>query len=192
MRTPVLSAFLCLCGLAAGCASPSATKPVELLDQRTGMTVAALEEPIELVPGVQTPAIVSRKRLSFAYLGPVEWNRSGALSYGLWVHVAPGMDPQPGDIHTAGALTLKFDGSAMDLVPIEAPRLGREPYREVVPWGQTAYFALNVEELRRMAASPTLELEVRATDGSVMSFAPTQSVSAVLARYVRDRGITGD
>src|ERR1700738_1714256 len=60
MRTPMLSAFFSLCGLGAGCASPSATKPVELLDERTGMTVAALEEPIELVPGVQTPAIVSR------------------------------------------------------------------------------------------------------------------------------------
>jgi hypothetical protein len=192
MRIPMLSAFFCLCGLAAGCASPSATKPVELLDQRTGMTVAALEQPIELVPGVQTPAIVSRQRSSFAYLGPVEWNRSGALSYGLWVHIAPGIDPQPGDIHAAGALTLKLEGASMDLQPIEAPRLGREPYREVVPWGQTAYYALSVEELRRMAASPALELEVRATDGSIMSFAPTQNVSAVLARYVRDRGITGD
>ena len=192
MRTLLMWAFFPLAGLTAGCAGSSATKPVELFDERTGITVAALEEPIELAPGVQTPAIVSRKRLSFAYVGPVEWNRSGALSYGLWVHIAPGIDPQPGDIHAAGTLTLKFLDAALSLTPIEAPRLGREPYRQVVPWGQTAYFAVTVEELKRLAASPTLALDVRATDGTVINFAPTRNVSDVLARYVKDRGITVD
>ncbi|GAC1299313.1 MAG: hypothetical protein NVS9B2_25580 [Steroidobacteraceae bacterium] len=192
MRTLLIWALFALAGWVAGCAGSSATKPVELLDERTGITVAALAEPIELVPGVQTPAIVSRKRLSFAYVGPVEWNRSGALSYGLWVHIAPGIDPQPDDIRAAGTLTLRLQDAAVILTPIEAPRLGREPYRQVVPWGQTAYFALTVEELKRLAASPTLALDVRATDGTVINFAPAQSERDVLARYLKDRGITVD
>lgn len=181
-----------LVSLAAGCASQSSTKPVEILDQRTGMTVAALQEPIELVPGAQTAAIISRKRSSFAYMGPVEWNRSGTLSYGLWVHVVPGIDPQPGDIHAAGALALRLQDGTLDLSPIEAPKLGTDPYRQVVSWGQTAYFGLTAEALRRMAASPTLKLDVRAADGSIMSFSPAQASSSILTRYVQSRGITGD
>ncbi|HEV7611850.1 MAG TPA: hypothetical protein VGO37_08255 [Steroidobacteraceae bacterium] len=191
MRIPLISAIL-LVSLAAGCASQSSTKPVEILDQRTGMTVAALKEPIEFVPGAQTAAIISRKRSSFAYVGPVEWNRSGALSYGLWVHIVPGIDPQPGDIHAAAALTLRLQDGTLDLSLIEAPKLGVDPYRQVVSWGQTAYFGLTPEALRRMAASPTLQLDVRAADGSIMSFSPTQAPSSILTRYVQSRSITGD
>jgi hypothetical protein len=191
MRTPSISAVL-LISLAAGCASHSPTKPVETLDQRTGMTVAALKEPIELVPAAQTAAIISRKRSSFAYLGPVEWNRSGNLSYGLWVHIVPGIDPQPGDIHAAAALTLRLQDGTLDLSLMEAPRLGVDPYRQVVSWGQTAYFGLTPQALRRMAASPALKLDVRAADGSIMSFSPTQDPSSILTQYVQSRSITGD
>jgi hypothetical protein len=191
MRIPLISAIL-LISAGAGCADQSSTKPVEMLDQRTGMTVAALKEPIELVPGAQTAAIISRKRSSFAYLGPVEWNRSGALSYGLWVHIVPGVDPQPGDIHAAAALTLRLQDGTLDLSLMEAPRLGVDPYRQVVSWGQTAYFGLTPATLRRMAASPTLQLDVRAADGSIVSFFPTQAPGSILTKYVQGRSITGD
>jgi hypothetical protein len=191
MRIPSISAIL-LISAAAGCADQSSIKPVEMLDQRTGMTVAALKEPIELVPGAQSAAIISRKRSSFAYLGPVEWNRSGALIYGLWVHIVPGIDPQPGDIHAAAALTLRLQDGTLDLSLMEAPRLGVDPYRQVVSWGQTAYFGLTPAALRRMAASPTLQLNVRAADGSIVSFFPTQAPGSILTKYVQGRSITAD
>ena len=191
MRIPLITVVL-LAELLAGCAFQSKPKPVEVLDDRTGMTVGTLKEPIELTQGAQNAVLLSRKHMSFAYLGPVEWNRSGTLTYGLWVHIAPGIDQQPGDIHTPAALTLLLDDGPLTLTLVDAPRLGMDPYRQVVSWGQTAYFGLTVESLRRMAASRKLELEVRAAGGSAMTFTPTLDAGAVLTQYLRSRGITGD
>jgi hypothetical protein len=185
--------IILLAGLMAGCASRSPIKPVEVLDERTAVTFGALKQPIELLPSAQDAVLLLRKRATFAYLGPVEWNRSGALSYGLWIHIAPGNDRQPGDIHASAAAALILDDGPLSLsVMEEAPKLGREPYRPVASWGQTAYFGLDVETLRRMAASSKLELDVRAADGSTLSFSPTVDTRAVLKQYMQDRGITGD
>src|SRR5882762_3069845 len=187
-RIPVIL----LVGLMAGCASRSPIKPVEVLDERTAVTFGALKQPIELLPSAQDTVLILRRRATFAYLGPVEWNRSGALSYGLWIHIAPGNDKQPGDIHASDAVALMLDDGPIGLSPMEAPKLGREPYRPVASWGQTAYFGLDVGTLRRMAASSKLELDVRAADGSALSFNPTADTRAVLKQYMQDRGITGD
>lgn len=185
--------LILLVGLMAGCAGGSATKPVEVLDERTAVTFGALKQPIELLPSSQDAVLILRKRATFAYLGPVEWNRSGEVSYGLWIHVAPGNDRQPpGDIHASAAAALILDDGPLSLSVMEAPKLGREPYRPVASWGQTAYFGLDVGTLRRMAASSKLELDVRAADGSTLSFSPTVDTRAVLKQYMQDRGITGD
>jgi hypothetical protein len=185
--------IILLVGLMAGCASRSPIKPVEVLDERTAVTFGALKQPIELLPSAQDAVLILRKRATFAYLGPVEWNRSGAVSYGLWIHIAPGNDRQPGDIHASAAAALILDDGPLRLsVMEEAPKLGREPYRPVAAWGQTAYFGLDVDTLRRMAASSKLELDVRAADGSTLSFSPTVDTRAVLKQYMQDRGITGD
>jgi hypothetical protein len=191
MRAVLIPALLLL-GLTAGCADPSTVKPVEVLDERTGMTLGALKEPIELLPSVQNATLVSHKRVTFAYLGPVEWNRSGAFSYGLWIHIAPGDDRQLGDIHASGALSLILDDGPMTLSLIEPPQLGRAPYQQVVSWGQSAYFDMSVDSLRRMAASGKLELDVRAMDGSVIGFSPTRETHTLLTQYLQARGITAD
>ncbi len=88
----------------AGCAA-APTKPVETLDQNTGMTLASLQEPIELLPDAQSVALTQGRRLSFAYLGPLELNRMGTIDYALWIHIAPGNDHQPVDIRAPGAVT---------------------------------------------------------------------------------------
>jgi hypothetical protein len=191
MRIPLISAML-LVGLAAGCAGQSSTKPVEMLDERTGVTVGALKEPIELAPSDQSAALASHKQTSFAYLGPIEWNRSGNLSYGLWIHIVPGSDRQPGDIHAPDALALTLDDGPLELPLAETPRLGRAPYLEIASWGQTAYLDLTVAGLKRMAASRKLDLSVRAMDGSLMTFSPTRDSRPVLTQYMQVRGITGD
>jgi hypothetical protein len=191
MRIPRIPVIL-LIGLMAGCSSLSSNKPVEVLDERTAVTFGALKEPIELVPGGQNAVLILGKHTSFAYLGPVEWNRSGALSYGLWIHIAPGNDRQAGDIHASAAVTVVLDDGPLALSPTTEPALGRAPYRPVASWGQTAYFGLTVETLRRMAASRKLELDVRAVDGSVIGFIPTVDTHAVLTQFMKNRGITGD
>src|SRR3984893_19092742 len=149
MRGPLFSMVLLV--WLVGCAGQPSLRPVEVLDDRTGMTVGVLKEPIELVPGTQNAVLVSRKHMSFAYLGPVEWNRSGTLSYGLWVHIAPGVDQQPGDIHAPAAVTLILDDGPLALTLMEPPRLGHAPYRQGVSWGPNAYFAPDVERLKRTA-----------------------------------------
>jgi len=188
---PRLIHALFLLGLVAGCTSPSSVKPVEALDERTGVTLGALKKPIELVPGAQN-AVVTRKRATFAYLGPVEWNRSGNLTYGLWVHIAPGNDRPLGDIRGSATPTLTLDDGSVVLTPTTPPALGRSAYKQVVSWGQTAYFDVTVETLRRMAASHRFELAVAAVDGSSMSFSPTVDTHDVLTQYLQDRGLTGD
>jgi hypothetical protein len=191
MRYAVIPLVL-LVGWLAGCETQSSVKPVETLDERTGVTVGALKEAIELVPSTQNAVLSLRRRASFAYLGPVELDRAGTISYGLWIHIAPGNDHQPGDIHATGALTLVMDDGSQVLSVIDAPKLGHDPYQGAVSWGQTAYFNLDVDMLKRMAASRKLDLDVRAVGGTVIHFTPTLDTRPVLAQYLQARGITGD
>jgi hypothetical protein len=180
-----------LLGVLWGCAGGSARKPDEVLDERTGITWAALRQPLELVQGAQS-AVVSRIQPSFAYLGPVEWNRSGDISYSLWVHVVPGSDRPVGDIRDDGAVTLMLDDGPFVLIPAEAARVGREPYRRIASWGQTAYFHLDAKGLVRLAASHKLILDIRGTDGSAVPFNAPDDTHAVLSEYLRGRNITAD
>lgn len=156
------------------------------------MTVGALQQPIEFVETSQNAALANGKRTSFAYLGPVEWDRMGEITYGLWIHVAPGNDAQVGDIHMRGAVTLRLDDGPLVLSPIEAPKLGRGPYQPMVSWGQSAYFELNVQMLKRMAASTRLALDFHAPDDSMVNFMPSHDARAPLTQFAHARGITDD
>ncbi len=178
-------------GILAGCAGQS-IKPAEVLDERSGMTVGALQEPLEFVESAQNAALASGKRPSFAYLGPVEWDLSGDITYGLWVDVAPGNDRQIADIRSAGAVTLNLDGEPLLLVPMEAPKAGKGPYHQVASWGQSAYFGLDVPTLKRLAASHKLGLQLRSADQSVLDFDPTHETHSTLMQYMHSRGITAD
>jgi hypothetical protein len=177
----------------AGCASESATKPVEYLDPRTAMTVASLKQPIELVAsGGAAGIVIFGKRTSFAYLGPVEWDRSGTYAYGLWIHIAPGNDQPMADIRAPASLALILDGGRQELQPIDAPPLGQGAYQPVASWGQTSYFKLTQEMLKLMAASQKLQLDARAADGSIVTFVPSTDTRPALSEYLRARGITAD
>ncbi|HEY2146245.1 MAG TPA: hypothetical protein VGH12_09265 [Steroidobacteraceae bacterium] len=183
--------------LLVACSTPTSIKPVEYLDDRTAMTVGSLKQPIELVPSQRQTGglhVITNltKRLSFAYLGPVEWDKSGSIVYGLWVHVAPGNDRPLADIRAPATLTMILDSGPRILIPIDAPQLGRGAYQPVAAWGQTAYFELTVEMLKQMAVSEKLELDVRAADDSVVNFAATGNTRATLADYLTARGITRD
>jgi hypothetical protein len=179
-----------------GCASQSSIKPVEYLDDRTAMTVGSLKEPIELVPSLKQGGlhVITNltKRLSFAYVGPVEWDRSGSIVYGLWVHIAPGTDRPVADIRSDGALTVVLDSATRVLTPIDAPQLGRGAYQPVASWGQTAYFELTVEMLKQMAGSEKFELNVRAADDSIVNFVASGDTRVTLTDYMHARGITDD
>jgi hypothetical protein len=195
MRLPLIAVVLCTV-LINACGTTASIKPVEYLDDRTAMTVGSLKEPIELVPSLRQGGlhVITNlgKRLSFAYLGPVEWDRSGSIVYGLWVHIAPGTDRPIADIRSTAAITVVLDNGTRVLTPIDAPQLGRGAYQPVAAWGQTAYFELTVEMLKQMAASEKLELNVRAADDSIVNFVASGDTRETLTGYMHARGITGD
>ena len=184
-----VTAVLAAAGLIASCAGPTAREAIENLDERTGMTIATLQAPIEFV---ETGMLNVGKRSSFAYLGPVEWDRSGEIRYGLWMHVAPGNDRAVVDITSPAAVSLSLDDAVVALSTLEAPRLGLEPYASAVPWGQTAYFALSAELLKRLAAAERLTLHFRGLDTQRVDFEPIHASRPVLAAFARSRGIIAD
>jgi hypothetical protein len=190
MRLPFFGAAIL--GFLVGCTGQSSIKPAEVLDERSGMTVGALQEPIELVESSTNAALASDKRMSFAYLGPIEWDRMGEITYGLWVHVAPGNDARLGDILVRGGVTLELDDGPLVLSPMDPPKVGHGPYKPVASWGQTGYFKLDVETLKRMAASQKLALELRAVDDSTVNFLPSQNTHTTLTQFLHARGITDD
>ncbi len=183
---------LLLAGAWLGCGCALRSPPTQFLDQRTGASVAALPQPLEFVQGVDGGASAVGQRPSFAYVGPVQWDRSGVLSYALWIHIAPGERGRVGDLRAAGALTVLLDDGAITLAPAADIPEGRSPYRPVVAWGQSAYFALDTATFVRLAASRRLTLAVAGAAGGIMSFAPTRDPHPTLVQAARAWGISAD
>jgi hypothetical protein len=185
--------FALLVSLLAGCASQSPVKSVEMLDERTGMTMGALLQPMAFIEIGIYDLLVPDKRPSVVYIGPVEWDRSGDLSYLLWVQVAPGVGGHRlDDIRARGAINLRLDDGPVVLSALELPVGASSPYRPMAPVGQTAYFSIDVALLKRMAASQRLALNIRAGDLTMVDFIPTQGTRAALKQFVIDRGIASD
>jgi hypothetical protein len=174
---------------AAACSSTAALKPVQRLDERTGVTVASLPAPMEFVQGGMGPP---GRHPSFAYLGPIEWDNMGQLSYGLWLHVAPGNDRQILSLTDSAELQVALDDGPMTLSRVAAPLLAHPPYEPVASWGQTAYFAVNPEQLERLARSAKCILQLRGADGATVDFQPQVATHKLLTAFLRARGLTGD
>jgi hypothetical protein len=175
--------------LLCGCAGLPTQKPVEMLDQHTGMTVAALQAPVALS---QREILIPGTRPSIAYLGPVEWDQMGSITHGLWVQVAPARDKVLADIRLPGNYAVILDDGALELQPMAAPALGTEPYQRVAPWGQTGYFGLSVHDLKRLAGSSRLALRCQADNGSSVIFTALGDTRAILTRFLESQKITGD
>jgi hypothetical protein len=179
-----------IAAVSTGCNSPSAVKSVEMLDERTGATIGALLQPIAFTETGIYDLLVPDKQPSVVYMGPVEWDRSGDSTYLLWVQVAPGVGGHRlDDIRARGAINMKLDDSTVELSAWEAPVGTTTPYRLLDPVGQTAYFAMNVGLLQRMAASERLVLKVRAADLTTIDFIPTQETRSALEQFMSDRGV---
>ena len=187
--------LILLLAMLAGCVA-EASKPVEYLDDRTAMTIGVLKEPLEFIPAVHQDGVHMLgklgKHLSFAYIGPIEWDRSGTLVYGLWVHVAPGANRPLADIRAPASITMTLDDATLTLEPIDAPQLGRVAYDPVASWGQTAYFNLTVAMLKQMAASQKLELRVATADAGSIEYLPSADARGPLSEFIKARGITDD
>ena len=189
-RLPSTFTFLILSlGLAllSGCASEGSIKPAETLDEQSGMTVGSLEKPLELVQSGQS-ALSPESHVSFAYLGPVEWDNMGTITYGLWVHLVPAADWQFDDIKAPGSVVLALDDGVVPLKFAEPPAATRGPYRPVASWGQTAYFKLDLDTLKRMASSRSIQLDFKAAGGTPVRFAAAPDAHETLTRFLHARG----
>jgi hypothetical protein len=184
--------FALTVSLLVGCSSPP-VKSVEVLDERTGMTMGALLQPMAFIESGIYDLLVPDKQPSIVYIGPVEWDRSGDFTYLLWVQVAPGVGGHRlDDIRALGAVNLKLDDGPVALSVLEQPVAASSPYRFMAPVGQTAYFPINIALLKRMAASQRLALNIRAGDLTMVDFIPAQETRAALRQFVIDRGIAND
>jgi hypothetical protein len=174
--------------LLSGCSSyEGSIKPAESQDENSGMTVGSLEKPLLLVQNGQS-ALTPESHVSSAYLGPVEWDNMGAISLALWVHLVPANDWQFDDIKAPGAVALALDGAGHALKLAQPPAATRGPYRPIASWGQTAYFELDVDTLRRMAASHDIELIFKAAGGTPVRFAAAPDAHETLERFLHARG----
>ncbi len=164
-----------------------------MLDERTGMTAGALDQPVAFVEtGIFDLLDPTPKQATIAYLGPVEWDRSGELSYMLWVQIAPGVGGHRiDDINGPGAVDLELDDGPMVLSVMDSSRAG-SPYRPIAPVGQTAYFRLDTAMLKRMAASRKMVLNLRAADLTRVDFLPIAPPRAALEQFIHDREISND
>jgi hypothetical protein len=184
--SPLIILYLSL-ALLSGCESAGSIKPAESQDERTGMTVGSLEKPLELVVQNGRSAFAPESHVSFAYLGPVEWDNMGAISYALWVHIAPANDWQFDDIKEPGTVVLALDDATLSLKLAQPPAATLGPYRPVASWGQTAYFELNLDTLKRMASSHNIQLVFKAGSTPVR-FAAAPDAGETLTRFLHARG----
>jgi hypothetical protein len=173
--------------LLPGCGSEGSIKPAESLDERTGVTVGSLEKPLALAQNAQPLTVTPNPHVSFAYLGPIEWDNMGAITYELWVHLVPANDWQFDDIKAPGTVVLALDDGALQLKLAQPPAAARGPYRPVASWGQTAYFDLDLATLKRMAASRNIELVFKAA-GTAVHFAAAPDAHETLVRFLHARG----
>ncbi len=176
--------------LLAGC---SGIHSIELLDETTGMTAGALDKPVAFMEtGIFDLLDPTPKQATIAYVGPVEWDRSGDLSYVLWVQIAPGVGGHRiDDITARGAVDIELDDGPMVLSALDLSKVG-SPYRPIKPMGQTAYFKIDTAMLKRMAASRKVVLNLRASDLTRVVFVPVEPPRLALEQFIHDRDIGGE
>jgi hypothetical protein len=178
-----------IAGLLVGCASHVPVESVERQDERTGITVATLAQPLTFTEtGIYDPLSPDHNQATLIYMGPVAWDRMGNYSYLLWFQVAPGVDGHRiDDIRARGAISLQLDGGPVELSAITTPTKVGDPYPPIAPVGETAYFTVDLPLLKRMAASRKISLKIRAADLSLVDFLPLEESRAALEKFVSDQ-----
>jgi hypothetical protein len=176
--------------LLLGCAGQPRVKSVEMLDEQTGVTMAALLRPLAFSETGIYDVLAPDKQPSMVYMGPLELDRTGDFTYVLWVQVSQGVGGHSlDDIRARGALNLELHDGTVTLAALDQVAVAANPYQRVAPAGKTAYFAIDVALLKRMAASRTLKLNLRAGDLTMVDFVPLQDTQAVLTQFMVDRHI---
>jgi hypothetical protein len=188
-----LGAIQCalIAGLLVGCAGQAPVESVERQDERTGITVATLAQPLTFTEtGIYDPLAPDQAQATMIYLGPVAWDRMGNYSYLLWVQLAPGVGGHRiDDIRARGAIRLQLDDGPVELTALTMPTKVGDPYPPIAPVGETAYFTADGALLRRMAASRRISLKIRAADLTPVDFLPLQETRGAFEKFVIDQDL---
>ncbi len=164
-----------------------------MLDERTGMTIAGMPQPMAFVESGIYDLLVPDKQPTVFYVGPVEWDRTGYFSYLLWIQIAPGVGGHRfDDIRAPGTLELELDDGPAALTAVTSPVTAGSPYLPIEPVGQTAYFAANVALLKRMAASEKISLRVRGSDLTMVGFNARQDTRSMMQQFMHDRAVVDE
>ncbi len=164
--TRPLAAMLVAALLSAGCASESALMS-ERLDERTGVTITALDVPVTLAREAPDLAYGSR---DYAFVGPVEFNRMGQRSYYLWVGMATTVDRSRTREAPPKPLALSILAAGVPVViELEEWHDGRGEtlYKTNLPVYATYRAAVSLDIIKLLANADTLRIGL---EGSIESW----------------------
>jgi len=157
-----VAAVLVVAFLIAGCASESPLMS-ERLDERTGVTITALDVPVTLAREAADLAYSSR---DYAFVGPVEFNRMGQRSYYLWVGMATTVDRSRTREAPPKPLALSILAAGIPIV-IELEEWnderGQTLYQTNLPVYATYRAAVSLDIVKLLANADTLRIGLEGT-----------------------------
>ena len=143
--------------LMAGCASKSPLMS-ERLDERTGVTITALDLPVTLAREAPDLAYSSR---DYAFVGPVEFNRMGQRSYYLWIGMASTVDRSRTREAPPAPVALSILAAGVPLV-VELEKWddgrGQTLYQTNLPVYATYRAAVSLDIIKLLANADTLRI----------------------------------
>ena len=168
---PNCTAVLLLLAL-TGCLAPAGAPVRDKLDASSGLTMSALQSPLEFL----SPATNGARASVFAYAGPFDLDRMGTRSLYLWVLL-------PDDVSAASKPVVRCDGQALDL-PAQADGLNgtgltQPPYKPPFPWGTQWYLTLSDAALDCLAKAHDIALEIPGTRAEPIQFVVQSPKGAV-------------
>ena len=188
MRT-LLGALLLATAVVTGCASVPQDKPLrERLDDATGATVTTLERPMAFYR--ERPMLAANAR-DYIYIGPVEVNRSGELTYMLWATYASTIDRGRGSgLRVPARAYLMLDGTPLELTAANRPAhrrqaLGEWLYVAPIVGGNRVLYDLTRAQVVAITSASDLGLVTEQEDGATAEFEAWRDSTAELARFSR-------
>lgn len=147
MKRAIAIAFVLLMG---GCAS---TPPVEeYLDQRTGATIARIDQPFLLYRRI---ARIGDAQTQYVSLAPIHVNRAGDHRLYLWVEIPVG--------EHARAMDLLVDDQVLSLELATTTQrsigLGEHSYQSFAGLGVSAYYELDADSLETLVSASSVTLD---------------------------------
>lgn len=185
----LLGALLLATAVVTGCASVPQDKPLrERLDDNTGATMTTLERPMAFYR--EQPMLAANAR-DYVYLGPVEVNRSGELTYMLWAAYASTIDRGRGSgLRVPTRAYLMLDGAPLELIAADRPAHRREAlgewlYDSPIVGGNRVLYEVTRAQVVAITNARQLRLVTEEDGGAIAEFEPWRESTSEFGRFSR-------